>query len=365
MTWHNPSIWFLLLLLPVPLIAWWRFARRRRAIRFSSTALAGALPSTLKGRMLWLLPVLRIGAIVLLIVALARPQKGNEHTRIFSEGIAIEMLVDRSGSMRAMDFKLGGQPVNRLTAVKDVAAKFVRGDKKDKTLKGRDHDLVGMISFARFADNASPLTLDHDYLVDKLNKTQIAAARNEDGTAIGDAIGLGIERLESLKARRRKDADGKIKSKIIILLTDGENNCGDLDPLQAAELAKAMGIRIYTIGVGTRGRAPVPVTNPFTGREQLQWVQVSIDENTLKKIAGATSGKYFRATDTDSLRKIYAQINKLEKTKIEERRFGDYKELALRPFRLGPLTVPPLLLIAFLMLACECALANTWLRKLP
>lgn len=365
MTWHYPSVWFLLLLLGIPLIVWRMWARRKwAAVRFSSTQIAGSLPTTLKVRMRWLLPALRITGLVVLIVALARPQKGTERTKIFSEGIAIEMIVDRSGSMRAMDFKIDGKRVDRLSAIKDVAGKFINGD--GNKLKGRAHDMVGMVTFARYADNVSPLTLDHSYLIDKLNTTEIVRDRSEDGTAIGEAIGLGVERLRTLK--ERKSAKGKtqpIKSKVIILLTDGENNQGDLTPRQAAELAKAMGVKIYTIGVGTRGQAPVPVLNPFTGREQLRMMPVNIDEGTLKEIAKTTAGQYFRATDTDSLHEIYATIDKLEKTKIDERRFAEYRELAIKPIPAGTTTLPPLLLVAFALLALEGVLSNTWLRRIP
>ncbi len=365
MTWQYPSVWFLLLLLAIPLVIWRMWVRRKwTAVKFSSTQIAGSLRTTLKVRMRWLLPALRIAGLIVLIVALARPQKGNEKTRIFSEGIAIEMLVDRSGSMRAMDFMIDGKRVDRLRAIKDVAGKFVNGDGGD--LKGREHDMVGMVSFARYADNASPLTLDHSYLVDKLNSTEIVNDRNEDGTAIGEAIGLGVERLRTLK--ERKNADGEIqpiKSKVMILLTDGENNQGDLSPEQAAELAKTMGVKIYTIGIGTRGQAPVPVINPFTGQQQMRMMPVNIDEATLKNIAKTTGGQYFRATDTNSLQKIYETIDQLEKTKIDERRFAEYRELAIKPIKAGAMVFPPLLLVAFVLLGLEGVLANTWLRQIP
>jgi Ca-activated chloride channel family protein len=292
--------------------------------------------------------------------------EGLDKARGFSEGIAIEMLIDHSGSMRAMDFHLQGQRTDRLSAVKAVAEKFVEGD--GGALPGRTHDTVGLIAFARYADNICPPTLDHSYLVSKLKQTKVVETRQEDGTAIGEAIGLGIERLRTLKVREPWQTGGKrhaVKSKVIILLTDGQNNTGDIDPIKAAELAKAMGVKIYTIGVGKAGLAPYPVLDPFTGQTVLRMVRVSIDEKTLRQIAKITGGQYFRATDTDSLRNIYARIDKLEKTKIDDRRFAEYRHWALQPLHLGAIAVPPLLLMALVLLLAECVLANTWLRRIP
>ncbi|MBN1555563.1 MAG: VWA domain-containing protein [Phycisphaerae bacterium] len=361
MTWQDPSVWFLWALLVVPLLLGWWLGRRRRAVKFSSTEIAGSLHTTLRVRLRWLPNALRLGVVVLLILAVARPQKGREQTKIYSEGIAIEMLVDRSGSMRAMDFQLAGRPVDRLTAVKDVAGKFITGG---EGLAGRPNDMIGMISFARYADNVSPLTLDHGYLSDKLRNTEIVTERSEDGTAVGEAIGLGVERLRSLAEQREKDNAPPIQSQVLILLTDGENNAGDLDPIAAARIAKTLGVRIYTIGVGTKGRAPIPVVNPFTGKQQMQWMRVSIDEKTLRDIAKATGGKYFRATDTDSLRNIYARIDAMEKTKIDERRFADYRQWAIQPIHAGMFTLPPLVLLAFVLLVIEAILRNTYLRRI-
>ena len=352
--------WFLLLLLLVPLLAWRMYKRPALAVTFSDTSAMTGMNRTLKARLHRLPQVLRLLAVMLLVVSLAGPREGRAQTRIDSEGIAIQLLVDRSGSMRATDFKLQGRPVDRLAAIKNVASRFVLGDDQ---LDGRAADMVGLITFARYADNASPLTLDHAYLVDQLLATSIVNDRSEDGTAIGDAIGLGVERLRALEDSRQ-DSD-PIPGKIIILLTDGENNAGDLEPLAAAELAKAMGVKIYTIGVGTRGMASVPVTDPFTGMTVNRRVPVNIDEDTLRSVAQATSGQYFRATDTDSLEGIYAQIDQLEKTRIEEQTVVDYRQLAIEPLRTSLATMPPLLLIVFALLAGELMLSHTWLRRLP
>ncbi len=353
---HSP--WYFLALLFIPFLTWMLFAKRRRpAIRFSSVKLAKQLTPTLRQRFSWLPKALTVAAIVFLIVALARPREGREQTVTDNNGIAIEMVVDRSGSMQAMDFKVQGEHVDRLTAIKNVAGKFVAGGDE---LDGRFSDLVGLITFAGYADGQTPPTLDHSFLVAQLNNTQIVTARSEDGTAIGDAMALAIEKLNALDARQEE----KVKSKVMILLTDGENNAGELDPIQAAELAQTMGIKVYTIGVGTKGRAPVPVTDSFSGRKRVQWMEVNIDEATLKKVAEITGGKYFRATDTNSLESIYSEIDEMEKTKVEAQHFVDYRELAVQPHKMAGFTVPPILLIAFVLLSARLLLEQTWLREL-
>jgi len=255
---HSP--WWLLLLLLSPILCWRFFSKRRSAaISFSNTAFAAEMTPTLRQRLLWLPKVLFLLALLFLAVSLARPREGRQQTVTQSEGIAIEMVVDRSGSMQALDFKIDGEHVDRLTAVKNVASKFVKGD---ESLDGRFSDLVGLITFAGYADGVTPPTLDHGFLTASLNQTEIVSARSEDGTAIGDAIALGVEKLNGLDENR----NDKVKSKIIILLTDGENTAGELEPVAAAELAQTLGIKIYTIGVGTKGQAPIPVRDPFSGR---------------------------------------------------------------------------------------------------
>ena len=352
------SPWFFLLLLALPILAWRIFsARRNVAIRFSAVSVARSVTPTLRQRLMWLPKALTLAAVVFIILGLARPREGREQTVIDTEGIAIEMVVDRSGSMRALDFKIEDENVDRLTAIKNVAGKFISGD---DDLDGRLSDLVGLITFAGFADGVTPPTLDHSFLVSNLNQTEIVSVAKEDGTAIGDAIALAVEKLNALDDRQSE----KVKSKIIILLTDGENTAGDLDPLAAADLAQTMGIKIYTIGVGTKGQAPIPVTDGFSGRQVIRWMPVNIDEETLQKVAEITEGKYFRATDTDSLENIYAEIDELEKTKVEADHFVDYRELAVQPLRAGWISMPPLLLIAFVLLLARVVLQQTWLREL-
>jgi Ca-activated chloride channel homolog len=351
------SPWYLLLLLLVPWVGWRLFSKRQDVVRFSSVDLIKRLPPTLRQRMTWLPGMLTLASVVMIILAIARPREGREQTIAESEGIAIELVVDRSGSMQALDFQIDGQPVDRLTAIKNVAGKFVAGG---DGLEGRFSDLVGLITFAGYADGETPPTLDHTFLVAQLNNAQIVTNRSEDGTAIGDAISLAVEKLNALDTKQKE----KVKSKIIILLTDGENTAGELEPVQAAELAQTMGIKIYAIGVGTKGRAPFPVIDPFSGRQSYQMMQVNIDEVTLEKVASLTGGKYFRATDTDSLKNVYAEIDRLEKTKVEAQQYVDYRELAVQSYATRWITLPPLLLIAFILLAVRMLVQQTWLREL-
>jgi Ca-activated chloride channel family protein len=363
MTFHQPSIWLLFLLLLTPLV-WWRWIspRRRGVMVFSSLAAAHRAGITWAVRARWVIPALRTLAVVLLVVCIARPQKPNEESRVYTEGIAIELIVDRSGTMAALDFEVEDERVDRLEAVKAVAHDFVTGNEQ---LNGRPDDLVGLITFARYADSLCPLTLDHGHLVDVIDETEIVSEREEDGTAIGDAIALGVERLRDLEKRADISGRHKIKSKIMILLTDGESNAGELDPLTAAGLAAAFDIKVYTIGAGSRNAyAPIITTDVF-GRKIQQNIPVSIDEETLRAIAKETGGEYFRATDTESLEKIYARIDELEKTTIEQRRYLQYGEAAVESVRLGGVRLPPLLVVVVVLVALELLLSSTRLRVVP
>jgi Ca-activated chloride channel family protein len=358
---HNP--WFLTLLLLVPFTAWrlWR-ANRITSIRYSSAAIQWSARPTLRQRLAWLPPALTVAAIVLMVLSLARPRHGREQTLISTDGVAIELVVDRSGSMQALDFQIDGRNVDRLTAIKNVAGKFVMGSEAadgSVALDGRVSDLIGLITFAGFADAITPLTLDHAFLVNQLDRAEIVTRRAEDGTAIGDAISLAVDKLNNLDNRQTR----RIKSKVIILLTDGENTAGDIEPAAAAELAKTLGVKVYTIGVGTRGVAPFPVRH-FDGRITISNERVNIDEETLKVIANTTGGKYFRATDTASLEAIYDEINQLETTEVETQQFVDYRELAVQPVRLGAIRVPPLLSVALVLLTLRMTLSLTFLRRL-
>ncbi len=301
---HPELLWLLVLL---PLLA---FIKGRRgpapALIFSTTTIASALAEGRQTRPGRILSAVRLLAVGLLIVALARPQQGNSTTEIKASGIDILLAVDVSGSMQAMDFTLNGSPADRLDVVKSVVDQFI---------DARPNDRIGLIAFAARPYLVSPLTLDHDWLRDRLDSLSIGMV-NADATAIGSAIGAGVNRLRNEHA----------KSRIMILLTDGVNNAGTVPPLIAAEAAEALKIKIYTIGAGTRGEAPMPVVDRF-GNKRLIRARVDIDEDTLTKVAQMTGARYFRATDTKSLKEIYNEINRMETTTRTIKNFEHYREL--------------------------------------
>ena len=360
---------WLLLLIPLAVLGFVMLKRRSRAaVLYSDVAMLRALPVTTALRVKRMLPWLWFAGMVLLIAALARPQYGREEFRVRTEGIAVEMCIDRSGSMQAMDFELNGRRVDRLTAVKDVFHEFVCGEKSpqededgNKTkrersggnLAGRPDDQIGLIAFGGYANAKCPLTLDHDALLSVLDTVKIPQPiRNAQGevinerllqeemsTAIGDALALAVDRL--------KDVDAK--SKVIILLSDGESNSGVLEPAEAAAAAKAYGIKVYTIGVGSTGEAPFPAIDAF-GRQVLVGQMVRLDEETLKMLAETTGGQYFNATNTAALEEVYAEIDKLEKSQTKGRRYTQYKELyrsAMLPGLAGIMLVVVLLATRF------------------
>ncbi len=347
---------WLLLLIPLVLGGVWIMHRRRSAaVLYSSAELLKKLPVTWAQQVKRHLPWVFIGGLALLCIAMARPQHGKEEFRIHAEGIAIEMVVDRSGSMQAMDFELDNKRANRLAVVKKVFRDFVSGE---GGLPGRPDDLIGVVDFGGFAEAKCPLTFDHGALLQVLDEVKIpqpitdaqgniinARLLNEElSTAIGDALSLAVERLKPIKA----------KSKIIILLSDGESNAGVVDPAEAAQAAKAYGIKIYSIGIGTTGVVPVPQGEDAFGRQVFVPQMVRLDERTLKMIADATGGKYYNAQDTETLRKIYADIDRLEKTTSEGRLYTEYRELFLYPLFPG---------LALVLL--EMVLACTRFRSLP
>jgi Ca-activated chloride channel family protein len=300
----HPELLWLLLLLPVLALL-----RGRKgpapALVFSSISVARAISGNRKAHPGRLLGLLRLLAVALVIIAMARPQWGNTTTEVEASGIDILLAVDISGSMEARDFTLHGKAANRLDVVKSVVAKFI---------KERPNDRIGLVAFAGKPYLVCPLTLDHDWLQRRLDSLKIGMV--EDGTAIGSAIASGVNRL--------RDRDSK--SRIQILLTDGMNNAGKISPLTAAEAAETLGIKVYTIGAGTRGEAPMPVQDQF-GRKRLMRVKVDIDEDTLSKVAEMTGARYFRATDTRSLEKIYNEINAMEVTTRKIKHFSRYREL--------------------------------------
>ena len=326
-TFAYPWILYFLILVPFMLFwYWWRGRFSQPSLNYSSLNMFNDLPSTWKEGLKHLPIILRSLAVGFLIVALARPQNFSSGENVYSEGIDISMVLDISGSMLAEDFK-----PNRLEAAKKVIDEFIQA---------RVSDRIGMVVFARDAFTQCPLTIDYSVLRNLLK--DIKSGMIEDGTAIGNAIANGVNRLKNSKA----------KSKIIILLTDGVNNAGEIDPLSAAKIAQDFDIRIYAIGVGTKGDAPYPIQTPFGTRYQM--VPVEIDEPLLKEIASTTGGEYFRATDNRKLQEIYETIDKLEKTKLEITSYRNAKELYY-PWLGGGLI--------FLLL--ELGLSKTILRKLP
>jgi len=325
--------WMLLLVAVVPLLAWLKGrAGRPSAFVYSSIGLVRNIIGLNRSSVGKILLRMRWLALVLLLVALARPRLGEGHARIHASGIDIVIALDLSGSMAAEDFELKGEPVNRLVIAKDVLRQFVQK---------RVGDRIGLVAFAGRAYIASPLTLDHDFLFQNLERLNLNTL--EDGTAIGSAISAGSNRLREIQA----------KSKILVLMTDGQNNAGKVPPVTAAEAAQALGIRIYTIGVGSKGVARVPYTDHF-GRKAYVEQKVDIDEEMLTKVAQMTGGKYFRAQNTTGLRKIYEEIDQLEKTEVEMKKYQRYREL-----------YPWFILGGLVILLLEIILGNTVWRKLP
>ena len=343
------SPWMFLLLLAIPLAMLWSWKRGGRAsVRFSSIAAAKAAGTSLRQNLLLVPTFLRIAALVLLTVALARPQMGTERVRDVSRGIAIEMVVDRSSSMGA-DMSFRGRGSNRLEVVKNVFEEFVAGE---GDLPGRPNDLIGMITFARFPDTVCPLTLSHGTLRELIGGVELVQQRPEDGTAIGDALALAAARLrtaeETLERKSGETQEYEIKSKIIILLTDGENNSGKRSVADAGELAKKWGIKVYTIGVGD-DRQMNTGFGVFTVPKQ-----PGIDDKALKALAEETGGIYRMATDAKSLVDVYAEIDELERSEIQALRYLDYREL-FTPFALA----------ALCLVGLETVLRGTWFRRIP
>jgi len=325
----NPE--FLVLFAIIPVLIFWYIKRNKRAsatLRYSNLGIIKTVKKSPVKRYRHLLFVLRLLVISLIIVGFARPQSGRHEEKVTTEGIDIILAMDISSSMLAEDFK----PKNRIEAAKTVATEFI---------KGRQNDRIGLVVFAGQSFTQCPLTLDYGILLRFLQEVHIGMI--EDGTAIGMAIGNCVNRLR----------DSKAKSKVVILLTDGRNNRGELDPLTAARVAKTFDVRIYTIGAGKKGNALYPVQDPIFGKRYVS-MPVEIDENLLTQIATITGGKYFRATDRRSLEKIYSDIGKLEKTKIEIKEYTRYKELFSH-----------YLLLALSLLLVEIVLANTKFRKIP
>ena len=326
-TWRNPDYFYLFLLIPV-LTAWYvyRFRKSSPELLFSGLKPFENVSPSLKTKLIHSLFVLRMLALSFLIVALAGPQRISSKSNINIEGIDIVIALDVSGSMRARDFR-----PDRIGAAKKIAAQFI---------DGRPNDRIGLVIFSGVAFTQAPLTLDHSMLKSLLH--EVKSGMIQDGTAIGDGLATAVSRLKDSKAR----------SKVIVLLTDGVNNSGAIDPETAAELAKMYGIRVYTIGVGSYGYAPYPVQTPYG--IQMQQMKVQIDEALLKKIAQETGGKYFRANNNRKLEAIFKEIDRLEKSKINVQQFRRKYELYF-----------PFALAALLLFVLEVSLRYLVFRKLP
>ncbi len=324
--------WFWLMAL-LPLVLLWRGRRGPvAAIEYSDVSLARAVARRGRSRtgvLTWMLPIL---AAALMIVGLARPQRAHGRTQVTANGIDIVLALDVSGSMQALDFRMNDERVNRIEVVKSVVSKFI---------DERPDDRIGIIAFAGAPYLVSPITLDHDWLQQNLERVAVGGV--DDGTAIGSAIAASVNRLRLTQA----------KSKVVILLTDGVNNTGKISPLAAAEAARAMGVKVYTVGVGVRGDAPIPV-HDAAGNTRIIMARVDVDEKALQAVADETGGKFYRATDTGSLQKIYEEINRFEKTAQSVQKFEHTEELY--PWALIP---------ALCILGLSLLLQQTRLRRLP
>ena len=332
MVFHNPLILVLIFLVLPPLLYFYFRRAGTNQVIFPSLETVKNLKPSFFQRYRFILIILRSLVIMLFVIALARPQLGNEQTKVITEGIDIVLTVDVSGSMLAEDFEIGGKRYNRLYVVKQVVKDFIQR---------RANDRIGLVVFAGRAYTQCPMTTDYGMLLQLLEKVDIGMI--EDGTAIGSALGASVERLKNTNA----------KSRIIILLTDGRNNSGEVDPFTASEIAKTFGIKIYTIGAGTKGLAPFPMVDLF-GNKVMRQVKIDIDDNALTEIARIADGRYYRATDTKSLKEIYSLIDKLEKTETEVTQYTEYKEL-----------FHYFLLPALGLLLAELGLAKTRFRKIP
>ena len=290
----------------LPLILLWRGRRGPvAAVEYSDVSLAREVARRTRSRLGGIVSLLPILAAALMVVGLARPQRTNSHVEVTAQGIDIVLGLDVSGSMQALDFLVNNSRINRIEVVKAVVARFI---------EERPNDRIGLIAFAASPYLVSPLTLDHDWLLQNLERVNVGIG--DDGTAIGSALAAAVNHLRTTAA----------KSKVVILLTDGVNNTGKIAPLAAAEAARALGVKVYTIGVGVRGKAPIPARDE-SGKMHIVMATVDVDEKTLQAVASETGGLFYRATDTDSLQKIYEQINRYETSAQSVDKFEQVEEL--------------------------------------
>lgn len=325
--------WLLGLLLLVPLMTWLRYRRSSHSSAgYSEGDMLARMPATWSVALHRLLPVLYILGLCALILAIARPRRGLEESRSETDVVDIVLVVDVSGSMQAMDFATTTKLDNRLDAAKEVIREFIQT---------RPGDRLGLIGFAALPYTLAPLTLDHAWLEEQVDRLEIGMV--DDGTGIGVALASAVNQLK----------DQEILTKIVILLTDGINNTGSISPVNAAQVAQAKGVKVYTVGAGADGRVKFPVKD-ILGRTRYQWEESKIDEETLKKMAELTGGKYFRARDRDSLKSVYREIDEMERTEIEIEQYTRYEEKFL-----------PFAVIGILLLLLERILGLGRLGRLP
>jgi Ca-activated chloride channel family protein len=328
---QNPHLLWALALLPL-LALWLGRKGSRPAVTYSNIETAREVARTTRSRWGSLLRIARWLGLALLIVGFARPQLGHASTEVQASGVDLVLAVDVSGSMQALDLKQDGKPRSRLEVVKSVVGKFV---------ENRPNDRIALVAFSAEPYLISPLTLDHDWLVQNLDRLRPGLIK--DGTAIGSALAASVNRLR----------DQKAKSKLVVLLTDGQNNAGKIDPALAAQAAKALGVKVYTIGVGSKGEAPVPITDD-RGHTRIVMTKVDVDEGLLSNIAATTGGRFYRATDAGSLGRVYGAIDTLEKTT------RTLKQYQYREERFAWLVLPGMLL-----LAGEIGLGLTRWKRIP
>lgn len=359
MTFALPWAFLLLLFLPVIIYRYRSrsgFGLRSGRLLFPSTGLAAEAGTSLRARLVHLPFFLRLAVLVLLVTSLARPQEGTEKVFDINRGVAMEIILDRSSSMKA-EMIYNGQQVSRLDVAKQVFLEFVLGNGKD--LQGRPNDLIGLVTFGRYADTACPLTLAHDALTSFVEPVNLVSRKSEDGTAIGDAVALAAARLQNAEETMRQqsleeeaNADSyEIKSKIIILLTDGEQNAGSRTPQEAAELAKEWNIKIYTIGIG--GRESL-LRLPTLFGTQVVRRGTGVDTQTLSALAESTGGIFRMAEDGEALLEVYREIDELEKSEVQSVRYTEYRERFMF-----------FAMIALALLGIEVILCTTWLRRVP
>lgn len=328
---HDP--WVLSLIILAPFLILFSLTRRTRAgLRFSSEDILKEFKPTARIRLSKIFIFTRAIAAILIILSLARPQAVLSQTKTVTEGVDIVLGIDTSSSMLAEDFKMGAKRINRFEVVKDAVKDFI---------KKREGDRIAMVAFAARAYTVCPLTTDYAWLYENLDRVKVGMM--EDATAVGSSLATSLSRLET----------SKTKSKIIVLLTDGINNAGNISPLTAAEAAKALKVKIYTIAVGSKGLVPYPFKDVY-GRTVYQNIPIEIDEDSMRKIAEKTGGKYYLASDSETLKRIYEDINRLEKSTIERFGYKEYTEL-----------FPYFLIPGLIVLALEIFLSNTLFLKVP